>query len=58
MDTLETIVVILVVMAAVPGVCSYLIWLERKLSARMQDRIGPNRLGPAGLIQPLADGLK
>lgn len=58
MDTLKTIIVILVVMAGVPGICNYLIWLERKLSARMQDRLGPNRLGPAGLIQPLADGIK
>ena len=58
MELLQTIIVIAVVAGAMPGVCSYLIWLERKLSARMQDRVGPNRVGPAGLIQPLADGLK
>lgn len=40
------------------GACSYLIYIERKLAAFIQDRVGPNRVGPYGLLQPIADGLK
>jgi NADH-quinone oxidoreductase subunit H len=37
---------------------AYMTYYERKLLARMQDRLGPTRTGPAGVLQPLADGVK
>jgi NADH-quinone oxidoreductase subunit H len=36
----------------------FAIWYERRVVARMQNRVGPNRVGPQGLLQSLADGLK
>jgi NADH-quinone oxidoreductase subunit H len=40
------------------GVAAYATWAERKVSAILQDRVGPNRAGIFGLFQPLADGVK
>src|ERR1700722_14218542 len=53
-----TLILIAAVMAVVQGTCAYLILAERKISAWAQDRVGPNRVGPLGLLQPIADGLK
>lgn len=53
-----TLATILVVFGALQGTCAFLVYVERKICAYMQDRIGPNRVGPYGLLQVLADGLK
>jgi NADH-quinone oxidoreductase subunit H len=57
-NLLLTLLTIVVVLGAVLGFCAYEILMERKISAFMQDRKGPNRVGPWGLLQPIADGLK
>src|ERR1700694_2535594 len=60
--TTEVIVVTLIKAASVIGALltgfAYLTLFERKVQARMQQRPGPNRVGPWGLLQPAADGLK
>jgi NADH-quinone oxidoreductase subunit H len=55
---IPTILTIAVALGGILTVCAYLIYIERKISAFMQDRVGPNRVGPWGLLQPLADGAK
>lgn len=51
---IKAIIVFAFLMSMVP----FLIWLERKVVAWMQQRIGPNRCGPFGLLQPMADAVK
>jgi NADH-quinone oxidoreductase subunit H len=51
---IKSLAVIGVLLTAV----AYSVWLERKVSAHIQNRWGPTRVGPFGLLQPLADGVK
>ena len=44
--------------ALIMPMVAYSVLLERRVSAAIQDRIGPNRVGPFGILQPMADGLK
>ena len=55
---IEKLVLIISVVSGSLVIAMYSTYMERKVAAVLQDRIGPNRAGPFGLLQPLADGLK
>jgi NADH-quinone oxidoreductase subunit H len=58
LGTLFLIIKLGVVLGVLLFVVSYLVYVERKLISRLQVRIGPNRAGPFGLLQPIADAVK
>lgn len=57
-DLVMTLIKIVVVLFVLLTAVAYTVWFERKLIAHIQSRWGPYRVGPHGLLQPLADGLK
>ena len=57
-QVITSVIVVVLILHLALGAAAYLILLERKVCAWVQDRIGPNRVGFQGLLQPIADGLK
>lgn len=57
-DVIEVIVKGLIIVLVLMGAAAYMTFAERVIMARLQLRLGPNRVGPLGLLQPIADGIK
>jgi NADH-quinone oxidoreductase subunit H len=57
-ELILTVVKVLVLFNALLGLFSVMTWAERRLLGFMQFRLGPNRTGPIGILQPVADGIK
>jgi NADH-quinone oxidoreductase subunit H len=55
---LDKTILIVIIFAVSLGIAAYSTYGERKIAAFLQDRIGPDRAGPFGLLQPIADGVK
>src|SRR3989475_6048522 len=53
-SAIKSVIALFVLLTAV----AYSVWLERKVVGHIQNRWGPTRVGPFGLLQPLADGIK
>src|SRR5438270_11893582 len=54
----SSLIKIVALLAVVLAMMNYAVYAERRISALIQDRLGPNRVGPAGLLQPIADAFK
>jgi NADH-quinone oxidoreductase subunit H len=60
MDTallIEKSILVLLLFLVSLGAAAYMTYFERKLAAWIQDRVGPDRAGPFGILQPIADGV-
>jgi NADH-quinone oxidoreductase subunit H len=57
-DVIEVLIKSILLISVLMGAAAYMTFLERVLMAKMQLRLGPNRVGPFGLFQPIADGIK
>ena len=58
MDLIDSLILIGIVLFVLLTAAAYTVYLERKVAAAIQQRVGPNRVGPWGLLQPLADVIK
>ena len=61
MDTgllIEKLILAILLFVVSLGIAAYSTYFERKLAAWIQDRVGPDRAGPFGILQPIADGVK
>ena len=57
-DGIKIMLAVASLLVIFPGLFALTTWVERKVLARITNRLGPNRVGPFGLLQPVADGIK